>query len=156
MDGIVEEAMADASVPSVLEWCRAPESRLCWPGVRSIDARSGDLVLFYDVEFHLPGAEPSTLMVEEHLTPPIRLSGDETEFETASMWAWPDGRVATVSLGYRLRSVSEGTRLQVTLRYLLPRTIGERIRGRAEFEEAVRRVLAGYVRQLAGHVPARR
>ncbi|HMC04714.1 MAG TPA: hypothetical protein VKJ83_04505, partial [Actinomycetota bacterium] len=49
----------------MVRWCRAAESRTCWPG--TLQVRSQDESLLYDVAMQTPGLPEVTLTFEEQL-----------------------------------------------------------------------------------------
>jgi hypothetical protein len=131
-----------------MAYCRSPESRECWPGVQDVHPQEGGI--FYRIGVEAPGLNRAELLVEEHLRASFE---DGAGFESALVFTWitrkmPAGLVASAWATYRFTEEESGTRLDFSLRYIMPRAALSLMTNRTRFVDSVRRAWEVYVGRL--------
>lgn len=129
-------------------FCRSPESRQWWPGVQDVHAQEG--AIFYRIGVEASGLTRAELLVEEHLRRSFE-AGDG--FESALVFTWitrktPAGLVASAWATYRFTEEGGGTRLEFSLRYIMPRAALSLMTNRPRFVDSVRRAWEVYLERL--------
>ncbi|MEW6470773.1 MAG: SRPBCC family protein [Actinomycetota bacterium] len=139
-----------APLEQVLAWCQSRESRRSWPGVTWV-AKQGPGTLTYEVDMRTKGAKDATIMVEEHLRHAEEDENGYPYFETAQRWSWPTQDASTGWTTYRFVPVDGQTRIDYTMRLVLPGSVaGERL-NLSLFGRAIERAAELYVERLGEH-----
>lgn len=136
----------------VVDWCRSAQSRLCFPGARSISADGTGV--FFEVYIRAPGAAPATVTVDEYLKDHGRFRGG-LWFETSQVWTWPNREVGTVWHRYTFAEHGRhATHLAFRWRYILPGLAGGQVANALRFGRSIEKAAEIYVNQLGRRLEA--
>lgn len=143
----------DASVESKLgldefvAFCRSAEARMCWPGVAEVPYQGGGF--FYTQTLRPPWARKGGMLkIEEHQRN-CEDDGAGISFESMAVWVWPNQETATSWLKYHFEKGDGGSRLNFSLRYVLPVGLARRLTKGPELTSSMERTVDRYLECLA-------
>lgn len=134
---------------TLIEWCRTPASRLCWPGAS--DVRTQGSVYYYTLNMQAPGGPQAKGMIEEYVGAVQPSEKGGSAYTSMITLTWPSGEVGSgqQSWSFEADPATGASTFSWDMAYVLPRKFGTFRLNRDRFLVAIDRALSLYVSRLA-------
>ncbi|HEV8628484.1 MAG TPA: hypothetical protein VG034_28980 [Acidimicrobiia bacterium] len=134
----------------MVRWCRSAEARTCWPG--TLQVRSQDDSLLYDVALQAPDLPGGTLTFEEQLGA-VEGTGRLRHFESAQRWSGPSGQLGVAWTEYSFTSRGPSSLLlDFSMRFMVHTLTGQDASDRASFRRFIEQAVDRYLTYLVEYV----